>query len=254
MDGPHGPYFQSERIDAYQETLERLKRDERVYPCTCTRADIARAASAPHAEDEGPTYPGTCAARCAADAEGLADRPFAWRFRVPEEVIRWEDLVAGPQALNPSRIGGDFVVGRSNGAVSYQLAVVHDDATMGINEVIRGDDLLSSTPRQLLLYDALGWNPPRFGHVPLAYTPDGKRLAKRDNAIKLGTLRAEGIDPRRLIGQIALSCEWTERMKPSTPHEWIDRQACYRFPASPWVITPESLAELGMSRMPAQGS
>ena len=135
----------------YQDALHRLQAANLVYPCTCTRADIARAASAPHAEDEGPTYPGTCAIKPAERViHNPASPPFAWRFRVPDRPIAWLDLVAGPIDLDPSRHGGDFVLGRTDAGPSYQLAVVVDDALMGVNQVIRGDDLLSSTPRQLL--------------------------------------------------------------------------------------------------------
>jgi glutamyl-tRNA synthetase len=198
-----------------------LKRRERVYPCTCTRADIARAASAPHAEDEGPTYPGTCAGRSAEDARNLGDRPFAWRFRVPAGPVAWNDLVRGRVELVPARLGGDFVVGRSAGGPSYQLAVAVDDAAMGVNQVIRGDDLVPSTPRQLLLYQALGLPQPRFGHVPLVVGLDGRRLAKRDDSIKLATLWQGGVDPRRFIGWLARSCGWTDTIKPSWPADWL---------------------------------
>ena len=129
---PSAPYVQSERMAAYERCLERLKRSESVYPCTCTRADIARAASAPHPEDEGPVYPGLCAGRSVADAATLGDRLFAWRFRVPPRSIAWDDRVLGRIEINLARLGGDFVVGRASVGPSYQLAVVHDDATMGV--------------------------------------------------------------------------------------------------------------------------
>ncbi len=171
VGGPNGPYIQSQRKEVYDGVLERLKAMELVYPCTCTRADIARAASAPHAEDEGPTYPGTCSRRTAADAAALGDRPFAWRFRVAKGSVAWDDLFLGSVELDPSQVGGDFLVGRHTLGPSYQLAVVTDDAMMGVSQVIRGLDLVPSTPRQILLYRALGWREPRFGHVPLAVTP-----------------------------------------------------------------------------------
>ena len=160
LDWDAGPYVQSERGDLYDQALDRLKAAELVYPCTCTRAEIDRAASAPHAEDEGPTYPGTCSHRRAADASALSGRPFAWRFRVPAGIVSWEDLFLGRVALDPARLGGDFIVGRAGLGPSYQLAVVVDDALMGVSQVIRGNDLVPSTPRQILLYHALGWTPP----------------------------------------------------------------------------------------------
>src|SRR5262249_34212508 len=149
---PHAPYLQSERLGSILDALDRLKARELVYPCTCTRAEIARAASAPHAEDEGPSYPGTCAFRSVADAARLAGRPFAWRFRVPPGPVGWDDLFRGPQAGDPSVFGGDFLVAREGLGPSYQLAVVADDAAMGVTQVVRGLDLVPSTPRQILLY------------------------------------------------------------------------------------------------------
>lgn len=252
VGGPHAPYVQSERVEAYQQSMERLKESETIYPCTCTRADIERAATAPHPEDEGPAYPGTCAGRTAADVDRLtrAGRPFAWRFRVPGGPIAWADLYLGRVEGWPSRAGGDFIVGRDGVGPAYQLAVVHDDATMGVNQVIRGDDLVPSTPRQLLIYRALGWSPPTFGHVPMAVGPDGRRLAKRDGSIKLATLRAGGVDPRRLVGWMARSCGWTDRDEPSTPHEWIERFRLDTVPARPWVISREAMAALGRGETP----
>src|SRR4051794_9775413 len=231
--GPSHPYVQSWRKSAYETSLERLKSADLVYPCTCTRSDIERAASAPHPEDEGPTYPGTCSGRTAADAEGLGDRPFAWRFRVPPGPISWADRFRGEVRLDPARLGGDFVVARAGVGPSYQLAVVHDDATMGVTEVIRGDDLMPSTPRQILLYRALGWEPPRFGHVPLAVGPDGRRLAKRDGSLKLATLRESGVDPARLVGWLARVCGWSDRIEPAPPAAWLDRFDLQAIPKEP---------------------
>jgi glutamyl-tRNA synthetase len=236
LDWDAGPYFQSQRGDAYTQALDRLKADELVYPCTCTRAEIERAASAPHAEDEGPTYPGTCAGRCVADAADLGDRPFAWRYRVPLGPVSWDDLFLGPALGEPARLGGDFVVARNVLGASYQLAVVVDDALMGVNQVIRGDDLVPSTPRQILLHQALGWTPPRFGHVPLAVTAEGRRLAKRDGSIKLAMLREQGGDPRVLIGTLVQSCGWSETVVPSWPADWISRYDPRDVPSDPWVV------------------
>jgi glutamyl-tRNA synthetase len=236
LGGPNAPYVQSERRAIYEAVMERLKARDLIYPCTCTRAEIARAASAPHPEDEGPTYPGTCAHRSAADAAGLGDLPFAWRFRVPQGPVAWDDLFLGPMSLDPSRLGGDFLVGRNGLGPSYQLAVVVDDALMGVNQVIRGDDLVPSTPRQILLYRALGHPVPRFGHVPLAVTPDGRRLAKRDGSIKLATLRSKGIDPRSLVGELVHSCGWSDTISPCTPAEAIARFDPLTLPRTPWVV------------------
>jgi glutamyl-tRNA synthetase len=241
VGGPNAPYVQSQRPAIYDEVLERLKGEERIYPCTCTRTDIERAASAPHLEDEGPTYPGTCAHRSAADARELGDRPFAWRFRVPEGQVGWRDIFLGPVSLDPSRLGGDFIVGRNGLGPAYQLAVVVDDALMGVNQVIRGDDLVASTPQQILLYRVLGRAEPAFGHVPLAVTPDGRRLAKRDGSIKLATLRSRGIDPRAIVGELVHSCGWSERISPFEPAEVIDRFNPATLPRAPWVVEEDRM-------------
>jgi len=238
LDWDEGPHLQSERLTLYDEALQGLKAAELVYPCTCTRADIERAASAPHPQDEGPTYPGTCAHRTAADARALGDRPFAWRFRTPAEVVAWDDLVLGRRENAPAQLGGDFVVARNAVGPSYQLAVVVDDALMGVTQVIRGADLATSTPRQILLYRALGWTVPRFGHVGLVIGPDGRRLAKRDGAVKLATLREQGVDPRALIGELAQSCGWSNEPTPSRPSEWIDRFRFGTLGEESWTWTP----------------
>ena len=241
--GPAAPYVQSERSGVYAAALDRLKAEERVYPCTCTRADIERAASAPHPEDEGPTYPGTCSGRSVADAAGLAGA-FAWRFRVPPGRVAWDDRARGRVDLDPARLGGDFVVARGGVGASYQLAVVVDDALMGVTEVVRGADLVASTPRQLLLYQALGFAPPSFAHLPLALGPDGRRLAKRDGALKLATLRAAGADPRRLVGVLARSCGWSAEVETSLPADWLARFDLATIAPEPWAVTPAILADL----------
>jgi glutamyl-tRNA synthetase len=254
VGGPAGPYLQSLRFDNYRAALDRLIAEDRVFPCTCTRADLLRAAaSAPHAEDEGPTYPGTCAHRSAGDAARFpGDRPFAWRFRVEPGPIAWNDLIAGPVTVDPSISGGSFLVARRPEAFGYQLAVVCDDAAMGVTQVIRGDDLTPSTPRQMLLYQALGWPAPRFGHVPLVLGPDGRRLAKRDGAVKLATYRARGIDPRSLIGLLAVSLGLDDVVRPTWPSDRLDRFDLAKVPRAPWVV-PEDLEDalkLNGSRSP----
>ena len=168
----------------------------------------------------------------------LGDRPFAWRFRVPPGSVAWDDLFLGrPNSTPPTR--RRFRRRAEHVGPSYQLAVVVDDALMGVTQVVRGDDLVPSTPRQILLYRALGWTPPRFGHVPLVLGPDGRRLAKRDGSIKLATLREQGVDPRRLIAALARSCGWTSTLNPSRPSDWIDRYNPDLLPNAPWIMNPD---------------
>jgi glutamyl-tRNA synthetase len=205
VGGPRGPYRQSQRGAGYSEALDRLRREGLAYPCFCSRAEIAAAAAAPHGPgDEGQRYPGTCRDLSPGEVARLSrSRPPAWRFRAPDGPVRFEDGVRGPQAVEVSAATGDFVVMRADGVPAYQLAVVVDDAAMGITEVVRGDDLLSSTGRQLLLYRALGAEPPSFAHVPLVVGPDGERLAKRHAALSVGELRARGARPGAVAGFLA---------------------------------------------------
>jgi glutamyl-tRNA synthetase len=205
VGGPAAPYRQSERLPRYAEALDRLRAEGRVYPCFCSRAEIAAAAQAPHGEgDDGPRYPGTCAGLGAAEiARRAAVRLPAWRFRVAPGAVAFEDGVHGRQAVDVAAATGDFVVARADGIPAYQLAVVVDDAAMGITDVVRGDDLLPSTGRQLLLYAALGVAPPRFAHVPLVLDEDGARLAKRHGALSVGELRERGADPREVVALLA---------------------------------------------------
>jgi glutamyl-tRNA synthetase len=205
VGGPAGPYRQSERLAEYAAALGRLREAGLVYPCFCSRAEVAAAAGAPHGpSDEGPRYPGTCAGLSADEARRRsASRRPSWRFRAAPGPVRFDDGVHGPRAVDVAAEVGDFVVARADGVPAYQLAVVVDDAAMGVTDVVRGDDLLASTGRQLLLYAALGLAAPRFAHVPLVVGADGERLAKRHGALSLGELRAGGADPRAVVGLLA---------------------------------------------------
>jgi glutamyl-tRNA synthetase len=245
LDWDDGPIVQTQRLEQYGAALEKLQQQELVYPCTCTRSDIDRAASAPHAEHEGPLYPGTCAGRRAADAAALAGRPYAWRLRTTEETIPFTDSYRGPVHLNLRDLGGDFVVYKSTGTPAYQLAVVVDDAAQGVTEVIRGDDLIPSTPRQLLLYRALGLAPPRFAHVPLVVGPDGRRLAKRHGDTRLAALRGAGVRSEDLLGLLAWSCGWLERCEPITARELLPRFRLAAIPSAPFVLGAEQLRQIG---------
>ena len=219
QEGPDGPgksefapYHQSQRLALYRAALERLRVGNFIYPCTCSRKDIRRAVTAPHAEDDEPIYPGTCRPksdewRAAGDANpGLFPspdtRPVSLRFRVPDgETISFIDGNFGPQQFVAGKDFGDFVVwSRRDGQdfPAYQLACVVDDAAMQITEVVRGSDLLVSTARQILLYRALHLTPPAFFHCPLFHDETGERLAKRHDALSLRTLRQRGETPDSL--------------------------------------------------------
>jgi glutamyl-tRNA synthetase len=190
---------QSRRAEVYRAALERLRAVGRVYDCTCSRAEVARAASAPHAGEDGVIYPGTC-------RTGATSRPGrapSMRFLVKSGVVHFIDDFYGPFSQDVEHAVGDFVVQRTDGVASYQLAVVVDDAMSDVTHVLRGDDLLSSTPRQLMLIEALGLKAPRYAHVPLLLQPDGKRLAKRHGSLTVRGLRDRGVSSEAIIGLLA---------------------------------------------------
>jgi glutamyl-tRNA synthetase len=244
LDWDGEPLVQTQRLTVYLDALFRLQSRELVYPCTCTRADVERAASAPHADHEGPVYPGTCAGRRAADAAELAGRPFARRFRVGWSPA-FVDLYRGSTHVDLRQAGGDFVVWKSAGTPAYQLAVVVDDAAQGVTEVVRGDDLVLSTPRQLLLYEALGLPAPAFAHVPLVVGPDGRRLAKRHGDTRLSALHAAGVRPEALLGLLGWSCGWLARPEPITARELLQYFRLDAIPPEPFVLTAALLRRIG---------
>lgn len=186
--GPFAPYHQSGRFSFYRDALDKLRAGHFIYPCTCSRKDIQSAVHAPHAaDDDEPIYPGTC--REKSEPPGAK---FCWRFRVPGEEIIFKDGRLGEQTFIAGKDFGDFVVWRNDDVPAYQLACTADDAAMGITEVVRGEDLLLSTARQLLLYRALGRKAPEFFHCPLMADEQGQRLAKRNDTLSLRRLREQG--------------------------------------------------------------
>jgi glutamyl-tRNA synthetase len=204
VGGPLGPYRQSERAAIHAAALDRLRRAGLAYPCFCSRAEISQASQAPHASDEGPRYPGTCRDLSPAEQASRAERRRpAWRFRVPDGPVSFPDRFHGECSFDVAATVGDFVVARADGVPAYQLAVAVDDAAMRVSDVLRADDLLPSTARQILLFRALGLPVPDFAHVPLVVGPDGERLAKRHGALSVGELRERGVAPSELLGMLA---------------------------------------------------
>jgi len=208
LGGPFAPYRQSQRTAHYDAAIERLLASRRAFLCACSRADVARAASAPHDEGAGePRYPGTCRdaepAVVLARAAGQGRSP-AVRFAGGGERLDFVDEVHGLVVSEPGGVD-DFVLRRADGTAAYQLAVVVDDAAMKVTRVVRGDDLLRSTPRQIALDRALGLPVPAFAHVPLVVTPGGERLAKRTRPASLASLRQRGVAPETVVGALAAS-------------------------------------------------
>jgi glutamyl-tRNA synthetase len=222
LGGPHAPYLQSQRAEHYARAIAQLEARDRVYPCTCSRKEIAGLASAPHG-DLGPLYPGTC--RDAAPAR--TDRPPALRFKHEGAAPSFRDVLQGPYT---EPVIDDFVLRRGDGMVSYQLAVVVDDIAMGISEVVRGDDLMSSTPRQLALYAALGELAPSFLHVPLLLDLDGRRLSKRHGAPSIAEYRSAGIGAERIVGMLAATLGLAADGESLTPAELLPRFVLERLP------------------------
>jgi glutamyl-tRNA synthetase len=205
--GPFAPYDQSARLEFYREAFEKLRAEGFLYPCTCSRQDVLRAVQAPHAGDDEPIYPGTCRPGSAGNNNSAALRETArinWRFRVSDgELVSFEDGGFGSQRFMAGKDFGDFVVWRHDDVPSYQLAVVVDDDAMQITEVVRGEDLLRSTARQVLLYRALGLTPPAFYHCQLVTDASGQRLAKRHDSLSLRALRIQGKSPDEIKEQWA---------------------------------------------------
>ena len=220
LDWDGAPVYQSKRTEIYAEAFRELERQGLIYPCFCTRAERL-AASAPHRSDGTAVYDGRCARLTPEErAELSGTRRPAWRVRVRSEERSFHDLLQGDYRENLARDCGDFILRRSDGVYAYQLAVVVDDGAMGVTQVVRGSDLLSSTPRQLWLQDRLSLPHPEYGHLPLLLAPDGRRLAKRDRDLELGRLR-EQFTASELVGRLALAAGLIDHPQAITPGELI---------------------------------
>ena len=220
LDWDNRPVYQSERTEIYAQAFTQLEQQGLIYPCYCNRAERL-AASAPHRSDGVVLYGGRCRTLTAQQREELeqARRP-AWRLRVPDEEYTFTDLLQGEYRENLERECGDFILRRSDGVYAYQLAVVVDDALMGVTQVVRGQDLLDSTPRQNYIQELLGYPRPEYGHVPLLLSADGRRLAKRDRDQELGQLQQRFSAPE-LVGRLAHLAGLLERPEAITPRELI---------------------------------
>ena len=247
VGGPHAPYIQSQRQERYEAALRRLAELGLLFECSCSRRDIAAAASAPHVGEEGPRYSGACRPRLVdPSVPSLTTHGrslFALRMRADPGVVEFHDLLMGRCAFNPAA-EGDFVVRRKDGVAGYQVAVVVDDGAMGITHVVRGADLLSSTARQILLYRALDLHIPEFLHVPLMLGEDGERLAKRHGAVSLGELRDAGVPPDAVVGWLASTCGLAAPGERISARGLVPHFDVARLPREPTIVTAAELGRL----------
>lgn len=212
------PLYQSQRAEVYEHCLNQLRDLGLIYPCFCTRAQL-QASTAPNLGDTQWVYSGACARLTAAEiAQRSESRSPAWRLRVPDDEVAFDDGLFGRQCENLKRDCGDFIVKRSDGLFGYQLAVVVDDALSGVNEIIRGRDILSATPRQIYLYRQLGFPVPKFIHIPLLMDCEGRRLAKRDRDLDLSAL-SRRFTPEELLGMLAFSVGILDENRPASLDE-----------------------------------
>lgn len=249
LDWDDGPIYQSARTNEYRDAIDLLLHRGLAYPCVCSRREVDLAASAPHAEDGSAIYPGTCRGKFASLEEALkhSARPPAIRFAVPAGEIEFQDDFAGPQSLNVAARLGDFIIAKSDGAAAYQLAVVVDDLDARVTQVVRGNDLLESTFRQILIYHALGAADriPNFIHLPLITGPDGRRLAKRHGDTRVALYRDLGVKSSRILSLLAKWCGIEmDGAEIESPRQLIDRFDLGAISPSPVVFTPENDAFL----------
>lgn len=232
-------YTQSHRTAVYQTAFHRLEEQGLVYPCFCTRKELL-AASAPHASDGARVYDGRCRRLSPQERAALwaGGRSPAWRVQVPAETVSFVDGNYGPQAQRLDRDCGDFILRRSDGVYAYQLAVAADDGAMGITRVVRGWDLLSSTPRQIWLLEQLGYPVPAYCHVPLLLAPDGRRLSKRDGDLDLEAL-SHHMGPEAILGLLAHWAGLLPRPEPIQAQELV--------PLFRWDLVPRHDITISLS-------
>ncbi|MDE5878567.1 MAG: tRNA glutamyl-Q(34) synthetase GluQRS, partial [Desulfovibrio sp.] len=216
------------------------------YPCFCSRKELRQLASAPHLGEEGPAAPDPCRSLAPEERQRLlrAGRHAAVRLMSPADAVCFTDAIMGPQRFTPEEFGGDFALRRSDGVMAYQLAVAVDDGLMGVTEVVRGRDLLPSTPRQLLVMRFLGLTPPSYAHIPLLLDTEGERLAKRHASLSLAALRERGARPERIVGYLARLAGLQPTDAPARPRELVGRFSPAALPRQDLRVMEEDMARL----------
>lgn len=239
IGGARGPYRQTERTARYAAAVTSLAERGLAFRCDCSRAEIARVASAPHAGDDGPRYPGTCRPR-GLSLDGRR-RPTAIRLATPAGEVVVDDAIQGTYREDVAATVGDVVLQRGDGVFAYQLVVVVDDLAMGITEIVRGADLLSSSARQAVLARLLGGTPPAVAHVPLVLAPDGSRLAKRAAGVTLRDHRDRGTAANAIVGQLAHALGLVDTPAPVVPQALLDGFDRGRLAGRPSIRLPAAL-------------
>ena len=254
IDWDEGPIYQSSRLDRYRAATETLLQAGAAYPCICTRKEVDAAASAPHAEDGASVYPGTCRGKFKSLEEARASRgrEAAVRFNTQNAVVDFQDNFSGAHHFDVEDQLGDVVIAKGDGTPAYQLAVVVDDADMNVTNIVRGDDLIDSTPRQILLYRALGVADriPAYTHLPLVIGTDGRRLAKRHGDTRLASYRDAGVPASRVL---ALLAKWSGIEKTddvTIAKDLIGRFSLDRVPRTPIVFDPAGGADAALLQSP----
>jgi len=240
LDWDRGPYYQSERSDIYAKYVDELKAKDVTFLCFCSRGEL-HTADAPHLSDGRYRYPGTCRqlTKEQIDIKSIIRSP-SLRVRVNEEPLSFKDYHYGSYTYDLSSDSGDFIIQRSDGVYAYQLAVVVDDALMGVTEVVRGVDLLDSVPVQMYLYKLLGWEHPNYCHIPLLLASDGRRLAKRDADLDLGQLRKK-FSPEKIIGYLAWQIGFSTTWESLTAKEFMHEFDISKLPVKDIFIDVRSL-------------
>ncbi len=244
VGGPYVPYRQSERFGLYGGALETLQASSHLFECYLSRKDLQDVGSAPHGS--GAVYGATqrkLNEQVKAQKQREGKTP-SLRFAVKPQILTFDDEVLGNVTLNPADDNGDFVVRRADGEWAYQLAVVVDDMAMNITHVLRGDDLLPSTGAQLLLYEALGAEPPTFAHVPLLLDTDGSRLAKRKGSLTLSALKEADVKPERVVGLLAFTAGFTEELVEAHANDFTQTFDLSLIRKEPFKLTEDLLAWL----------
>jgi len=245
MDWDDGPYYQATDLEPYEAALATLRDAGLTYPCVCTRREIEQAQSAPHGDEHELRYPGKCRPADAHDWKPPADAEYAVRVRTPDEPVRFTDKFAGPQASSVQQVVGAFIVASKAKLPAYQLAVVVDDARQGVTDVVRGDDLIRSTARQILLYRMLKLDTtPDWWHLPLVIGEDGRRLAKRHGDTRIAWYREQGVASERVIGLLAHWSGAAARREPMSARQLVDRFDISRLAHEPVTFSAEDHAWL----------